>query len=83
MQPIMITVLLVDDERLVRTGLAMIIGGESDLTVVAVGNDGAEAADLAALHRPTVVVMDVRMPGVDGIEGRPGSVRWARGRRRC
>ncbi len=65
----MITVLLVDDERLVRTGLSMIIGGEPDLSVVAVGNDGAEAADLAARYRPAVVVMDVRMPGVDGIEG--------------
>ena len=69
MQPIMIRVLLVDDERLVRTGLSMIIGGEPDLLVVAVASDGAEAADLAARHRPEVVVMDVRMPGVDGIEG--------------
>lgn len=69
MQPIMIRVLLVDDERLVRTGLSMIVGGEPDLLVVAVASDGAEAADLAARHRPEVVVMDVRMPGVDGIEG--------------
>lgn len=65
----MITVLLADDERLVRTGLSMIIGGEPDLTVVGAASDGAEAADLAGRLRPQVVVMDVRMPGTDGIDG--------------
>lgn len=64
----MITVLLADDERLVRTGLAMIIGSEPDLAVVGSAADGAEAAELAGRLRPDVVVMDVRMPGVDGIE---------------
>lgn len=65
----MITVLLVDDERLVRTGLSMIIGAEPDLVVVGEAADGAEAAERAAQLRPTVVLMDVRMPGTDGIEG--------------
>jgi DNA-binding NarL/FixJ family response regulator len=63
-----ITVLLADDERLVRTGLAMIIGSESDLSVIGVACDGAEAVTLAAQLQPQVVLMDVRMPGLDGIE---------------
>lgn len=63
----MITVLLVDDERLVRTGLRMILEGEADLEVVGEASDGAEAVTLARSLQPDVVVMDVRMPRVDGI----------------
>lgn len=64
----MISVLLVDDQELVRTGFRFILDAESDLDVVGEAADGAEAAHLAATLRPDVVLMDVRMPGLDGIE---------------
>ncbi|AUG76420.1 LuxR family transcriptional regulator [Kitasatospora sp. MMS16-BH015] len=63
-----ITVLVADDERLVRTGLRAVLAGELDLRVVGEAADGAEAVALAAELRPDVVLMDVRMPGTDGIE---------------
>lgn len=61
------TVLLVDDEALVRAGLRAIIDIEPDLAVVGEAADGAEAAERVAALRPDVVLMDVRMPAVDGI----------------
>jgi DNA-binding NarL/FixJ family response regulator len=64
----MIRVLLADDQPLVRTGLRMILSAEPDLEVVGEARDGAEAITLASRMRPDVVLMDVRMPGVDGIE---------------
>ena len=64
----MIRVLLADDERLVRTGLRMILSAEHDLEVVGEAADGHEAIAGAARWRPDVVVMDIRMPGLDGIE---------------
>jgi DNA-binding NarL/FixJ family response regulator len=60
-------VLLADDEELIRGGLRAIIEAEPDLVVVGEASDGAEVAPLARRLRPDVVVMDVRMPGVDGI----------------
>jgi DNA-binding NarL/FixJ family response regulator len=60
-------VLLVDDEAMIRTGLRAIIEAEPDLTVVGEAADGAEVAPLARRLRPRVVLMDVRMPDVDGI----------------
>ena len=63
----MIRILLVDDERLVRTGLRMILDGEDDLEVVGEAADGAEALALCRSLQPDVVLMDVRMPRVDGI----------------
>lgn len=63
----MITVLLVDDEELIRAGLRAIIDSEPDLSVVGEAGDGAEVAPLVARLRPDVVLMDVRMPAVDGI----------------
>ncbi|RBM18224.1 DNA-binding response regulator [Prauserella sp. PE36] len=60
-------VLLVDDEQLVRTGLRAILESEPDLAVVGEAADGAEVPGLVARHRPDVVLMDVRMPSVDGI----------------
>ena len=64
----MIRVLLVDDEELVRSGLRLILSTEPDLDVVAEAADGEQALALAELHRPDVVMLDIRMPGLDGIE---------------
>ena len=64
----MISVLLADDDQLTRTGLRLIIESDRDLTVVGEAADGQEAIHLARALRPEVVVMDIRMPGVDGLE---------------
>ena len=61
-------VLVVDDQALVRGGFAMILDAEPDLTVVGEAADGVEAVRLAAERGPDVVLMDVRMPRMDGIE---------------
>ena len=64
----MIRVLIADDQALVRTGFRLILSGEPGIEVVGEARDGAEAATLAAELAPDVVLMDVRMPEVDGIE---------------
>lgn len=64
----MIRVVLADDEPLMRTGIAMILGAEPDIEVVAVVGDGSAAVTCARELKPDVVVMDIRMPGVDGVE---------------
>ncbi|MGW8567872.1 response regulator [Isoptericola sp. NPDC055881] len=61
-------VVLVDDDPLVRSGLALILGGDPGLEVVASASDGVEALDVVARERPDVVLMDIRMPRLDGIE---------------
>src|SRR5580765_5953216 len=61
-------VLLADDDSLLRAGLAVVLGTASDLTVVGQAADGLEAVALCQTHSPDVVLMDVRMPGIDGIE---------------
>jgi DNA-binding NarL/FixJ family response regulator len=63
-----IRVLIVDDQAMVRAGFRMIVEAEPDVTVVGEAADGAEALDVAARCRPDVVLMDVRMPRMDGIE---------------
>ncbi|GAA2603556.1 response regulator [Paractinoplanes durhamensis] len=63
----MIRVLLADDQQLIRAGLRMLCDAEADLEVVGEAGDGREAVTLAARLTPDVVVMDLRMPGVDGI----------------
>ncbi|WP_308290339.1 response regulator transcription factor [Mumia sp. zg.B53] len=67
-----IRVLLVDDEGLVRSGLRLLLEVEDDIAVVGEASDGAEAVRLALAHRPDVVLMDIRMPRVDGIEATRG-----------
>ena len=64
----MTSILLADDQELVRTGLRMILTAEDDLEVVGEAVDGQQAVDLAGSLRPDVVLMDIRMPGLDGIE---------------
>jgi DNA-binding NarL/FixJ family response regulator len=61
-------ILLVDDQQLVRMGFRMVLEAEPDLAVVGEAADGAEAVRLTAQVRPDVVLMDVRMPVLDGIE---------------
>jgi DNA-binding NarL/FixJ family response regulator len=62
-----IRVLLVDDQPLIRAGLRMLCDAEADLTVVGEAENGRDAVSLAARLAPDVIVMDLRMPGVDGI----------------
>lgn len=64
----MIRVAVVDDQALVRSGFTVLVRSDPDLEVVGEAADGAEAVELAVRERPDVILMDVRMPGVDGIE---------------
>jgi DNA-binding NarL/FixJ family response regulator len=64
----MIRVLVVDDQELIRDGLASILARQEDLEVVGTAADGAEAVRLVRELRPDVTLMDIRMPGTDGIE---------------
>ena len=63
-----VRVLVVDDQALVRGGFAMVLGQEEDIEVVAEAGTGLEAIEAARTHRPDVVLMDIRMPGMDGLE---------------
>ena len=63
-----IRVVIADDQEMVRAGIRLMVDHEPDLEVVAEAADGAEAEAAVRAHRPDVVVMDVRMPHVDGIE---------------
>ncbi|WP_405793607.1 response regulator [Streptomyces sp. NBC_01506] len=62
-----LTVMVVDDQMVVRAGFAAVIDAEDDMTVVGEAGDGATAVTLAEQLAPDVIVMDVRMPGLDGI----------------
>jgi DNA-binding NarL/FixJ family response regulator len=63
-----IKVLLADDQELVRTGFKLLLEVEDDITVVGEAADGAQAVELARRERPDVVLMDIRMPVLDGIQ---------------
>ncbi|WP_371618324.1 response regulator [Streptomyces sp. NBC_00454] len=75
----MIRVLLVDDDALVRAGLRMMLASAPDIEIVAEAADGSEVEPLVDRHGPDLVLMDIRMPGVDGLEAarllraRPGA----------
>ena len=62
-----IRVLIADDQRVVRDGLSMLVALIDGVEVVGTASDGAEAVQLAAVYRPDVIMMDLRMPGTDGI----------------
>jgi DNA-binding NarL/FixJ family response regulator len=64
----MISVALVDDQGLIRAGLRALIDGEDDMVVVGEAADGAEGVELVRRRRPDVVLMDISMPVLDGIE---------------
>ena len=64
----MIRVVLVDDQELVRTGFVMVVDSQDDLTVVGQASNGSHALDVVATTSPDVVLMDVRMPVLDGVE---------------
>ena len=63
-----IRVLVADDQSMVRAGFRMLLSGEQDIEVVAEASNGREAVDMAARFDPTVVLMDIRMPELDGLE---------------
>jgi DNA-binding NarL/FixJ family response regulator len=62
-----VRVLVVDDDALVRAGLSMLLAGAEDIAIVGEAADGSEVAEAVAEHRPDVVLMDIRMPGMDGL----------------
>ena len=63
-----VRVLIADDQQLVRAGFAMILSTHDEIEVVAEATNGHEAVKLAASHAPDVVLMDIQMPGLNGIE---------------
>ncbi len=64
----MMRIIICDDQALIRDGLNLILGIEADIDVVATAQDGAEAVDLVAEHNPDLVLMDLKMPIMNGIE---------------
>ncbi|GAB4505595.1 MAG: response regulator transcription factor [Anaerolineales bacterium] len=61
-------ILLCDDQAVVRDGLELLLGLEKDIQVVGCAQDGAEAVELTAKHQPDLVLMDLKMPGMNGVE---------------
>ncbi|MFE6284801.1 response regulator [Streptomyces sp. NPDC057877] len=75
--PPSLRVVVADDNPVVRAGLTALLSGREDITVVAEAADGRQAYDATLAHRPDVVLLDVRMPGVDGISALPYLVQLA------
>ncbi|MFH9978407.1 response regulator [Streptomyces sp. NPDC017179] len=76
-QAVPLRVVVADDNPVVRAGLTALLSGRADITVVAEAADGRAAWEAAQQHRPDVVLLDVRMPGVDGLSALPHLVRIA------
>src|SRR5208282_4289647 len=66
--PSMIRILAVDDHTLLRRGLAAVVNAEPDMKLVAEGSNGEDAIEKFRTHRPDIVLMDIQMPGLNGIE---------------
>ncbi|MEO0595125.1 MAG: response regulator transcription factor, partial [Chloroflexota bacterium] len=64
----MIRVVICDDQAIVTEGLQVILESDPDLTVIGIGQDGAQAIELVAEHKPDVILMDLKMPGKNGIQ---------------
>lgn len=64
----MIKVLIADDQELIRQSLSFVLDAQNDITIVGVATNGREAIELVRKERPNVVLMDIRMPEVDGVE---------------
>ncbi|MFD9320584.1 response regulator [Streptomyces sp. NPDC060053] len=77
-RPCPVRVVVADDNPVVRAGLTALLSGREDITVVAQAADGREAYEAARRHRPDVVLLDVRMPGVDGLSALPHLARITR-----
>ncbi|KOU80132.1 response regulator [Streptomyces virginiae] len=77
MPPVRIRVLIADGNPVVRAGLAALLAAVPDIEVAAAASDGGEALHLTRLHAPDVILLDVRMPGVDGISALPHLVQLA------
>ena len=75
--------MVVDDQALVRAGFRMILEAEPDLDVVGEANDGLEAIEVAERARPDVILMDIRMPRLDGVEATARITAPARPARGC
>ncbi|WP_212911783.1 response regulator transcription factor [Streptomyces sp. TS71-3] len=75
--PTPLRVVVADDNPVVRAGLTVLLSGRDDIEVVAEASDGREAYEQARRHRPDVILLDVRMPGVDGLSALPHLVRIA------